>query len=538
MDAAVARTYALFGKETLLVPVKNGRPAPDPSVNAAASSFSPSYQRLLGENDVAVITGARSNNLCALQFVTENGHLDFLAHNPSLAQSLTLISSGRIFVFFRVLDVVPDVDPNARNGLECSMVFNDKCVHVLCRRPRRPDEKITIRALFRPKLIRMQDINWNERTRELLLAAFIQHRQGPPAFRNGQRIQTNINFWADYFADQEHIRFVRTVGFVNSQTGARLTDEVVLQRLAGFLQEFAREDSYGYLRNERRPTRLRIMLEAMRIVALDDTGAADSIEEFFARGLEKDPESELSVDVLFEGFQAFCVKNALALVPRKTFLTRIKQMLRVRSSVGQSHSLPGNNVDPLLAFIGDDVSSQKVCSKFLRTLLQPIAAKYGIVFMVLHHTGKPSTDARARSQWTHSDFSHAALGSSELINWARAVVYLKRLRDGMYELMFTKRGGRAGAVNPDGTSTTSVQLQHSSGKIFWKQVSPVIVPAKKPGRKGFGFDAAVFASKHPELRDSGPADICRVVSAESGMKSRTFYNHWPRIRDAFASTPP
>lgn len=194
-------------------------------------------------------------------------------------------------------------------------------------------------------------------------------------------------------------------------------------------------------------------------------------------------------------------------------------------------------IDPLLAFIGNDVSSQKVCSKFLRTSLQPIATRTGVVFMLLHHTGKPSTDPRSRSNWTRTDLSHAALGSSELVNWSRAVVYLKPQQPGLYELIFTKRGGRAGAVNPDGTPATSIIIQHSPDKIFWKQVNPTALPAKKPGRKGFGFQAEMFAMKHAGLRHAGPEEVYAVAATEIRMAKRTFYYYWPSIRKAFESLP-
>ena len=45
--------------------------------------------------------------------------------------------------------------------------------------------------------------------------------------------------------------------------------------------------------------------------------------------------------------------------------------------------------DPLLSFVGDDISRQDVCSRFLRQLLNPIADETGVVWMIMHHTPKP-----------------------------------------------------------------------------------------------------------------------------------------------------
>ena len=60
-------------------------------------------------------------------------------------------------------------------------------------------------------------------------------------------------------------------------------------------------------------------------------------------------------------------------------------------------------LDPLLSFIGDDISKQDVCSYFLRNLLNPIAHETGVVWMMMHHTPKPSTDPNSKSGWNATD---------------------------------------------------------------------------------------------------------------------------------------
>ena len=77
--------------------------------------------------------------------------------------------------------------------------------------------------------------------------------------------------------------------------------------------------------------------------------------------------------------------------------------------------------DPLLSFVGDDISRQDVCSRFLRQLLNPIADETGVVWMIMHHTPKPSADPKSKSNWNRTDMSYSAAGSSELVNWARLV---------------------------------------------------------------------------------------------------------------------
>jgi hypothetical protein len=124
--------------------------------------------------------------------------------------------------------------------------------------------------------------------------------------------------------------------------------------------------------------------------------------------------------------------------------------------------------DPLLSYVGDDIASQRVASGFLRGLLNPISFRHGFAWMMVHHTGKPPGDAKARQKWTDTDFSYIGLGSSELTNWARACLYLESLDDGIFALRLTKRGKRAGVVTKSGFPIFRIGLQHGERHICWE----------------------------------------------------------------------
>lgn len=127
--------------------------------------------------------------------------------------------------------------------------------------------------------------------------------------------------------------------------------------------------------------------------------------------------------------------------------------------------------DPLLSFIGADISKQEVCGQFLRNWLGPIAEATGVAWLCVHHTGKPSTDPKSKKHWHSSDFSYSGLGSSELTNWTRATMVLEQTQDG-FKLLLPKRGKRAAARHPDGQPTTVLHLRHSPTGIHWDQVDP------------------------------------------------------------------
>lgn len=138
-------------------------------------------------------------------------------------------------------------------------------------------------------------------------------------------------------------------------------------------------------------------------------------------------------------------------------------------------------IDPLLSFIGDDISKQSVCGQFLRNWLNPIADATGVVWVMVHHTNKPSMDKGAKAGWKTADHAYAGSGSSELTNWARAVMTLGMLDDGEFELKLAKRGMRAGACEPDGTPTTRLFLKHAETGIRWDQCT---APPPAPETKG------------------------------------------------------
>ena len=137
-------------------------------------------------------------------------------------------------------------------------------------------------------------------------------------------------------------------------------------------------------------------------------------------------------------------------------------------------------LDPLLSFIGDDISKQDVCSYFLRNLLNPIAHQTGVVWMMMHHTPKPSTDPKSKSGWNSTDHSYAGTGSSELTNWARAVCVLQATKD---EGRFVLRNKRTGAIDLDDNRTSLVHLKHGEDSILWEQTAAPMVVVKEPKEK-------------------------------------------------------
>lgn len=126
-------------------------------------------------------------------------------------------------------------------------------------------------------------------------------------------------------------------------------------------------------------------------------------------------------------------------------------------------------LDPLLSFVGGDISKQEVCGQFLRNWLNPIAQASGCAWLCVHHTGKPSTDKDARKNWVFTDWAYLGLGSSELVNWTRAAMILRQIDQDHFELRLAKRGSRACAKTLNGYPTNIVYLKHNPEYIHWIQ---------------------------------------------------------------------
>lgn len=143
-------------------------------------------------------------------------------------------------------------------------------------------------------------------------------------------------------------------------------------------------------------------------------------------------------------------------------------------------------IDPLLSFIGDDISRQDVCGRFLRNWLNPVihGAKVGVAMM--HHTNKPPQENKG-STWDGGG-AYAGSGSAELVNWARAICVLRRDESGLYKLDYEKRQKRTGIRDESGKLTTRVWLQQSEEGICWLNSGPPVKLAKPPkqpsGKRG------------------------------------------------------
>jgi len=129
-------------------------------------------------------------------------------------------------------------------------------------------------------------------------------------------------------------------------------------------------------------------------------------------------------------------------------------------------------VDPLMAYVGADISEAAEAAKFLRHIIQPILNETGVIIVFMHHTGKPKS-AKDKEGMTAADLAYNLFGSSEVTNWSREIACLMRCPgdEPIYRFGLTKRKGRSGMtdINGDKALNGEIYIRHSPnrGEIRW-----------------------------------------------------------------------
>lgn len=130
-------------------------------------------------------------------------------------------------------------------------------------------------------------------------------------------------------------------------------------------------------------------------------------------------------------------------------------------------------VDPLLAFLGGEISKMGDTARFLRNQLQPVIEDNNIGVVVIHHTGKPPKSEEGK--YKGADLAYLGIGSSDITNWARATSTLLRMEgcDNRFTFEHAKRGGRAGCKR-------ATEIMHASGgDIYWTEAGGKVTDADR-----------------------------------------------------------
>jgi hypothetical protein len=207
------------------------------------------------------------------------------------------------------------------------------------------------------------------------------------------------------------------------------------------------------------------------------------------------------------------------------------KFLAVLRSLIQLHRPNLVFVDPLFAFAGCDLIDAPQMSAFLREGLIPLAVRNNVGVHVVHHIGKPARDNNAKQSWSELDYQYLAFGSSEIQNAFRGVNVLLPVsgHEGVFRLILSKRGSRAGALDIDGERTTTLYIQRAKTGIFWSQIYKPD-PVGMATRFKAEYNDTQILEHMSDTEGAKTSELQKRVSEESGMSRRKFYEMWAELK--------
>jgi AAA domain len=204
-------------------------------------------------------------------------------------------------------------------------------------------------------------------------------------------------------------------------------------------------------------------------------------------------QSENNLGDLAIAFQDICDRigithaEELQLTERMVFVRESEKtgddFIRFAGHLVEQHQPTIVLVDPLLSFVGGDVNRQEVMSSFLRNGIQPMLNETGIIWIFVHHTGKPPKEQTGKPAGGNA---YSALGSSEILNWPREVLtfVVRDWNRRVFGVEFRKRARQAGITTPDGSPTYELVVRHSEQGVVWEACSEDEIENSEPETKG------------------------------------------------------
>lgn len=177
-------------------------------------------------------------------------------------------------------------------------------------------------------------------------------------------------------------------------------------------------------------------------------------------------------------------------------------------------------IDPLLSYIGGDVSRQEVVSPWLRNGLNPMLRRARCGSVVVHHTNKPPS-GREKPNWAAGDFAYLGSGSADLANWARAVIAIRSVGSHeVFELRLAKRGKRVGWKDGNGAPCYTRFIAHGTDGIYWRDAEAQEAPGKVGRPEAASMEEVVALLGNAELAST---EWQKLAKEEHGVSERSFY---------------
>ena len=173
--------------------------------------------------------------------------------------------------------------------------------------------------------------------------------------------------------------------------------------------------------------------------------------------------------------------------------------------------------DPLLAFVGCDLTNQDGVTEFLRRGIGPMLMEQKCGWICVHHASKGASGKFGGSKVSKS------LGTVEISAFFRGVIDLERKKGDPDALVMeiAKRNRQAGLRDAEGKPVRKQEIRMGEESVSWALNVPVVraadVPAKMSGRpaKIAKTDVKTFAAAQ---KDGGKSktEVVKAVAAKFG----------------------
>jgi hypothetical protein len=175
----------------------------------------------------------------------------------------------------------------------------------------------------------------------------------------------------------------------------------------------------------------------------------------------------------------FVTHSDLALIDKNTHIERVNDLAgepfvrQLDRWLAQSH-FDIVITNPLMSFVGGELSEQTTLTNFLRIQLGPVLERHSAGAIVIHHTGKLLGEkGKEKREWW--EYMYLLFGSSELTNWARAILFIKPTADsGVFEFISAKRFEKIGWTD------RSYFFCHSKNSTLWLSANAEQIAAITP----------------------------------------------------------
>jgi len=343
-DRALENIYALFGRDTTLIPLPLGKVVADGlrRTTTLAESIKSSHQTELRKSNVAVQCGKESRNLYAIHFDRRTDYEAFLLSNPKLHKTLATESEGLVIVFIRIPDPMP---PSFR--FESGTWLSEGAVILVFNREN--PGAIKVLSPHPPVELGFSEIRWHK-DMEMGFRRFVMSVSYGEAFVRDKKGNWNINamYWANLYCAATAISFrpdAQTFLLWEKDGTFRPASEMAVGKaLLDFIVKW-REDAMASSVTEEG---IRKCLQALKMIAVDPTEqatGADHLERFLRDSIEPCAGTDITSEEFHEHYRAWSNESNVVPLAEGQFVRKLPLSVAKVFGVGKNHCIQRNGTE-------------------------------------------------------------------------------------------------------------------------------------------------------------------------------------------------